>query len=88
MTAPILKYPSSPFVFEVDASDCGTGAVFSQRYGTPGKCAFWLKNVLSFPVSFLLPTIRIYNVGNTIILSNKAMLEEWRHWLKVSHHPF
>lgn len=51
-SAPILKHPdpSLPFIVEVDASDCGIGAVLSQRHGQPGKlhpCAFFSRNLTS-----------------------------------------
>ncbi|KAK3549364.1 hypothetical protein QTP70_035069 [Hemibagrus guttatus] len=29
-----------------------------------------------------------YDVGNRELLSIKAVLEEWRHWLEGAHHPF
>ncbi|KAL0177089.1 hypothetical protein M9458_025983, partial [Cirrhinus mrigala] len=51
-SAPILKhlYFSIDFIVEVDTSDCGTGAVLSQRHGQPGKlhpCAFFFRKLTS-----------------------------------------
>lgn len=84
-TAPILKhpYPDLPFVVEVDASDCGVGAVLSQRHGQPSKlypCAFFSRK--------LTAAERNYDVGNKELLSMKAAIEEWRHWLEGAIHPF
>ncbi len=84
-TAPILKHPDPnlPFVIEVDASDCGIGAVLSQRHGQPGKlypCAFFSRKLTSAE--------RNYDVGNKELLSMKAAIEEWRHWLEGAVHPF
>ncbi|KAI2647999.1 Transposon Tf2-9 polyprotein [Labeo rohita] len=82
---PILKHPDPelPFVVEVDASDCGIGAVLSQRHGQPGKlhpCAFYSRKLISAE--------RNYDVGNKELLSMKAAIEEWRHWLEGAKHPF
>ncbi|KAL0185566.1 hypothetical protein M9458_017236, partial [Cirrhinus mrigala] len=83
-SAPILKHPDPnlTFVVEVDASDCGIGAVLSQRHGQPGKlypCAFSRK---------LTSAESHYDVGNKELLSMKAAIEEWRHWVEVATHPF
>ncbi|KAI2646333.1 Transposon Tf2-9 polyprotein [Labeo rohita] len=84
-SAPILKHPDPelPFIVEVDASDCGIGAVLSQRHGQPGKlhpCAFYSRKLTSAE--------RNYDVGNKEPLSMKAAIEEWRHWLEGALHPF
>ncbi|KAI2647139.1 Transposon Tf2-6 polyprotein [Labeo rohita] len=84
-SAPILKHPDPelPFIVEVDASDCGIGAVLSQCHGQPGKlhpCAFYSRKLTSAE--------RNYDVGNKELLSMKAAIEEWRHWLEGALHPF
>ncbi|KAL0181744.1 hypothetical protein M9458_024150, partial [Cirrhinus mrigala] len=84
-SAQVLKHPDPelPFVVEVDALDCGIGAVLSQRHGNPGKlhpCAFFSRK--------LTAAKRNYDVGNKELLSMKAALEEWRHWLEGAIHPF
>ncbi|KAI2645252.1 Transposon Tf2-6 polyprotein [Labeo rohita] len=84
-SAPILKHPDPnlPFIVEVDASDCGIGAVLSQRHGQPGKlypCAFFSRK--------LTQAERNYDVGNKELLSMKAAIEEWRHWLEGATYPF
>ncbi|KAL0204546.1 hypothetical protein M9458_002564 [Cirrhinus mrigala] len=84
-STPILKHPDPnlPFVVEVDDSDCGIGAVLSQRHGQPGKlypCAAFSRKLTSAE--------RNYDVGNKELLSMKAAIEEWRHWLEGTTHPF
>ncbi|KAI2656914.1 Transposon Tf2-6 polyprotein [Labeo rohita] len=84
-TAPILHHPdpNQPFLVEVDASSTGVGAVLSQRQGAPPKtvpCAFFSHK--------LSPAERNYDVGNRELLAIKLALEEWRHWLEGSLHPF
>ncbi|KAI2655938.1 Transposon Tf2-9 polyprotein [Labeo rohita] len=84
-SAPILKHPNPelPFVVEVDVSDCGIGAILSQRHGQPGKlhpCAFYSRKLTSAE--------RNYDVGNKELLSMKAAIEEWRHLLEGARHPF
>ncbi len=84
-TAPILKHPEPnlPFVVEVEVSNCGIGAVLSQRHGQPGKlfpCEFFSRK--------LTAAERNYDVGNKELLPMKAAIEEWRHWLEGAIHPF
>ncbi|KAK3556252.1 hypothetical protein QTP70_007146 [Hemibagrus guttatus] len=84
-TAPILRHldPDLPFAVEVDASSSGLGAVLSQCHGEPGKlhpCAFYSRKLTTAKTN--------YDMGNRELLTIKAALEEWRHWLKGARHPF
>ncbi|KAL0199907.1 hypothetical protein M9458_003094, partial [Cirrhinus mrigala] len=87
ISAPILTHPDPqlPFVVEVDASTTGVGAVLSQQQ-QQGKstelhpCAYYSKK--------LSPAERNYDIGNRELLAIKLALEEWRHWLEGSIHPF
>ncbi|KAK3546341.1 hypothetical protein QTP70_025749 [Hemibagrus guttatus] len=65
------------------ASSCGVGAILSQKHGSPGKlhpCTFYSHK--------LTPAKRNYDVGNRELLSIKAALEKWHHWLEGARHPF
>ncbi|KAK3564357.1 hypothetical protein QTP86_017324 [Hemibagrus guttatus] len=69
---PILQHP-----------DPGVGAVLSQWHGNPGKlhpCAYYSRKLTAAEVN--------YDVGNQELLSMKAALGEWRHWLEGARHPF
>ncbi|KAI2646481.1 Transposon Tf2-11 polyprotein [Labeo rohita] len=84
-TAPLLHHPDPklPFTVEVDASTTGVGVVLSQAVGEPSllhPCAFY-----SWKLS---PAEQNYDVGNRELLAIKLALEEWRHWLEGSNHPF
>uniref|UniRef100_A0A4W5K794 Gypsy retrotransposon integrase-like protein 1 n=1 Tax=Hucho hucho TaxID=62062 RepID=A0A4W5K794_9TELE len=84
-SAPILHHPNPelPFTVEVDASNTGIGAILSQRHGSPLKlypCAYYSRK--------LSPAEQNYDVGNRELLAMKAAMEEWRHWLEGSKHPF
>ncbi|KAL0153076.1 hypothetical protein M9458_051675 [Cirrhinus mrigala] len=79
-TAPLLHHPDPelPFTVGVDASTTGVGAVLSQAVGEPPllhPCAFYSRKLF-------------YDVGNRELLAIKLALEEWRHWLEGSTHPF
>ena len=82
-SAPILVLPdpSQPFIVEVDASDIGVGAILSQ-------CSSGKLDPCSFFSCRLSPTESRYDVGNRELLAVKMALEEWRHWLEGSLHPF
>ncbi|KAK3549527.1 hypothetical protein QTP86_003629 [Hemibagrus guttatus] len=68
---------------EVDASSCGIGAVLSQRHGDPGKL-----HPSAYVPRKLTAAEANYDVGNRELLSVKAMLEEWRHWLERARYLF
>ncbi|KAL0195414.1 hypothetical protein M9458_008986 [Cirrhinus mrigala] len=84
-TAPLLHHldPQRPFTVEVDASTTGVGAVLSQAVGESSllhPCAYYSRK--------LSPAEQNYDVGNRELLAIKLALEEWRHWLEGSTHPF
>ena len=84
-TQPILitPNPSLPFVVEVDASEVGVGAILSQRSQADKilhPCAYFSRS--------LSPSERNYDIGDRELLAVKLALEEWRHWLEGSEHPF
>ncbi len=78
-SAPILSVPDPerPFVVEVDASDVGVGDILSQR----GEDCRMRLHVSS-------EAERNYHVGDRELLAVKLALEEWRHWLEGTQHPF
>ncbi|KAK3516146.1 hypothetical protein QTP70_005403 [Hemibagrus guttatus] len=78
-TAPILIHPDPclPFIIEVDASSCLIGVVLPECHGNPGKvypCAYFSQKLTLAKAN--------YDVGNQELLSIKAALVEWRHWLE------
>ena len=84
-SAPVLTHPdpSLQFIVEVDASDSGVGAILSQRSTVDCKqhpCAFFSRQ--------LSPAEKNYDVGNRELLAVVLALQEWRHWLEGSTHPF
>ncbi|KAK3524830.1 hypothetical protein QTP86_007576 [Hemibagrus guttatus] len=67
----------------MDASNSGIGDVLSQHQSSTGKlhpCAFYSRKLTAAKDN--------YDVGNRELLSIKAALEEWRHWLEGARHPF
>ncbi len=84
-TAPALSHPDPNirFVVEVDATTLGVGAILFQWKGEPPvlhPCAYFSKK--------LSPAEQNYEVGNRELLAIKLALEEWRHWLEGTQHPF
>ncbi|KAI2667405.1 Transposon Tf2-8 polyprotein [Labeo rohita] len=79
ITAPL----TSLLRVEVDASTSGVGAVLSQAVCDPPllhPCAYYSRKLTSAEQN--------YDVGNRELLAIKLALEEWRHWLEGSAHPF
>lgn len=84
-TAPILRHPDHnlPYIVEVDASNCGIGTVLSQCQWESGKlhpCEYFSRKLTLAEAN--------YDVGNLELLSMKAALEEWWHWLEGARHTF
>lgn len=85
ISTPILKAPepTKHFVVEVDALEVGVGAVLSPKQGNPEKlhpCTFFSCKLTPAGVN--------YDIGNWELLAVKATIEEWRHWLEGTLHPF
>lgn len=82
-SVPVLTHPDPAlqFVVEVDASNTGIGAV--QRSPPDNRLhpsAFFSRR--------LTLAERNYDVGNRELLAVVLALQEWRHWLEGSTHPF
>lgn len=78
----LIPDPERPFVVEVDASEVGVWAILSQR-GEDGKlhpCAFMSHRLSDAEYN--------YHEGDRELLAVKLALEEWRHWLEWTLHPF
>ncbi|KAK3570543.1 hypothetical protein QTP86_022079 [Hemibagrus guttatus] len=69
----LLRGKPSRLAWTDQAQEAFSRAVLSQRHGIPGKL---------HPCAF----VSNYDVGK--LLSIKAALEEWRHWLEGARHPF
>lgn len=69
-----------PFMVEVDISEIG--AVLSLHFGEKKHSVAFFSRKLS-PRKY-----NYYISGNQESLSVKLMLEEWRHWLECTAHPF
>ncbi len=84
-SAPILHHPDPElqFIVEMDASNTGIGAILSQRHSCPPKlhpCTYFYHKLSSAEQN--------YDFGNRQLLAMKSAMEEWRHWLDGSKHPF
>ncbi len=84
-SAPILHHPDPDlqFIVEVDASNIGIGVILTQRHDCPPKlhpCAYFSHKLSSAEQN--------YDVRNRELLDMKSAMEEWRHWLEGSKHPF
>ena len=84
-SAPILTLPNDdkPFRLEVDSSNVATGAVLSQMLEQNGK---W------HPVAFYSKSLSVvewnYDIYDKEMLAIICALEEWRHFLEGTKHPF
>lgn len=81
-SAPIITIPdpAQQFIVEVDASDIGVGAIFSQRSSSDQKLlpgAFFSRH--------MNPAERNYDIDNHELLAVKLALEEW---LEGAEQPF
>jgi hypothetical protein len=83
-SSPILIFPDDhePYKVEADSSDYATGAVLSQL----GEDEKW------HPVAFLSKSLsaveRNYEIHDKEMLAIIRALEEWRHYLEGTQHPF
>lgn len=83
-SSPVLIFPddNKPYKLEADSSDYATGAVLSQE-GPDGK---W------HPVAFMSKSLseveRNYEIHDKEMLAIIRALDEWRHYLEGTQHPF
>lgn len=84
-TAPILCLPDPDLLFtvEVDASSSGVGVILSQRQGTP----LCLRPRAYFSRKLSAAELNC-DIRNRELLAIKLALQEWRHWLEGTQHPF
>ncbi|KAL0173126.1 hypothetical protein M9458_033437, partial [Cirrhinus mrigala] len=79
----LIWNPAAHEAFQRLKETTGVGAVLSLVVGEPPllhPCAFYSRK--------LSPAEQNYDVGNRELLAIKLALEEWRHWLEGSTHPF
>jgi len=85
VSAPILIHPNRelPFVVETDSSNFAIGAVLSQRSSEDH-----MLHPLAFFSRALNGAEKNYPIYDKELLAIVAALENWRHFLKGSSHPF